>query len=129
MNMDRTARNTNMLMWHKELWLIDHGASLYFHHSGLNWEEQALRPFSLIKDHVLLNQATMLEQVDQEFKVLLTEERIRSIIALLPEDWLTERSFESAEEQREMYARFLTIRIANSSIFVNEANHARETVI
>lgn len=128
-NMDRTARNTNMLMWHKELWLIDHGASLYFHHSGQNWEEQALRPFTLIKDHVLINQATMLDQVDEEFKAILTEERIRFIVDLLPDEWLTERSFESAEDQREMYARFLTLRVANSHVFVNEANHARETVI
>src|ERR1700744_5561220 len=44
-NVDRTARNTNMLTWHKELWLIDHGASLYFHHSWNNWHEQAKRPF------------------------------------------------------------------------------------
>src|ERR1700748_2570596 len=48
MNMDRTARNTNMLLWHKELWLIDHGASLYFHHSWQNWEEQAVKPFLLV---------------------------------------------------------------------------------
>lgn len=128
-NMDRTARNTNMLMWHKELWLIDHGASLYFHHSGQNWKEQALRPFTLIKDHVLINQATMLDQVDEEFKAILTEVRIRSIVDLLPDEWLTERSFESAEDQREMYAQFLTLRVANSHVFVNEANHARETVI
>ena len=60
-NMDRTVRNTNMLWWHKELWLIDHGACLYFHHNPQNWQEQALRPFTLIKDHVLLKQATELE--------------------------------------------------------------------
>src|SRR3954470_17838663 len=53
-NVDRTPRNTNMLVWHKELWLIDHGAALYFHHSWHNWEEQAKRPFVQVKDHVLL---------------------------------------------------------------------------
>src|SRR5689334_5178361 len=63
-NVDRTARNTNMLMWHKELWLIDHGASLYFHHSWDNWQEQAKRPFVQVKDHVLLPQADGLEKVD-----------------------------------------------------------------
>jgi hypothetical protein len=57
-NVDRTVRNTNMLTWHKELWLIDHGAALYFHHSWHNWEEQAKKPFIQVKDHVLLSQAT-----------------------------------------------------------------------
>src|ERR1700749_1076785 len=68
-NVDRTARNTNMLVWHKELWLIDHGAALYFHHSWHNWEEQAKRPFVQVKDHVLLQHATELELVDSEFKL------------------------------------------------------------
>jgi hypothetical protein len=63
-NVDRTPRNTNMLIWHKELWLIDHGAALYFHHSGQNWEEQAKRPFAQIKEHVLLPKATELDTVD-----------------------------------------------------------------
>ncbi|HEU0109622.1 MAG TPA: HipA family kinase, partial [Flavisolibacter sp.] len=53
-NVDRTVRNTNMLMWNKELWLIDHGAALYFHHSWTNWEEQSFKPFTQVKDHVLL---------------------------------------------------------------------------
>src|SRR3954463_9651600 len=74
MNVDRTFRNTNMLMWHKELWLIDHGAALYFHHSMENWEEQAKRPFTQIRDHVLLKKAADLETVDQEFKAILTPE-------------------------------------------------------
>ena len=72
MNMDRTCRNTNMLIWHKELWLIDHGASLYFHHSWQNWEEQAEKPFTLIKDHVLLAHASELELVDKQLKTLLS---------------------------------------------------------
>ena len=67
-NVDRTARNTNMLMWHKELWLIDQGASLYFHHSWTNWEKYAISPFVQIKDHVLLPSATMLDEEDDEFK-------------------------------------------------------------
>src|SRR6201996_3317236 len=59
-NVDRTARNTNMLVWNKELWLIDHGASLFFHHSWDNWQQQALRPFTQVKDHVLLSKAAVL---------------------------------------------------------------------
>src|SRR5919107_1594724 len=67
-NVDRTARNTNMLMWHKELWLIDHGASLYFHHSWQNIEEQSRKPFVQVKDHVLLPQASELDVVNSEFR-------------------------------------------------------------
>src|SRR6201995_3588555 len=89
MNVDRTARNTNMLVWHKELWLIDHGASLYFHHSWHNWLEQAAKPFLQVKDHVLLKQATELDGVDAEFKAVLTEEVILEIVNLIPDEWLT----------------------------------------
>jgi hypothetical protein len=127
-NMDRTCRNTNMLLWHKELWLIDHGASLYFHHSWENWEEQALRPFVLIRDHVLLSQATELDQVDKEFSSILTDEKIRDIVDLIPEEWLT-GVFETSDEHRQAYVQFLQSRIAHSEIFVNEAQNARKGLI
>ena len=122
-NMDRTARNTNMLFWHKELWLIDHGASLYFHHSWHNWQEQAVRPFVLVKDHVLLAQATELEAVDAELRELFTSEIISDIVNLLPDEWLNE------DDQRSSYAEFLNARIANSSIFLKEAQNARAALI
>jgi len=129
-NMDRTARNTNMLMWHKELWLIDHGASLYFHHSWSNWEEQAKRPFMLIKDHVLLPYATELEKVDLEFKAILSNEIINEIVSLIPDEWLgQETAFETVAQQRQAYATFLQIRMENSQIFVTEANNARTAII
>lgn len=130
MNMDRTARNTNMLIWHQELWLIDHGASLYFHHSWQNWEEQAKRPFALIKDHVLLPWATELEAVDAAFKVILSKELINGIVALIPEEWLCgESAFNSAEEHRQAYAWFLETRISNSEFFVKEAQNAGQKLI
>ena len=129
-NVDRTYRNTNMLLWHKELWLIDHGASLYFHHAWQNWEAQALRPFTHVKDHVLLPRASELTGVDSKFRSILTAERIRSIVALVPDEWLlTDAPFTSAADHREAYIRFLTLRIANSAIFVKEAQHAREVLI
>ncbi len=134
-NVDRTARNTNMLIWHKELWLIDHGASLYFHHSGQLWETQArrgfaTRPFAQVKDHVLLPQATELDAVDAEFRPILTPERIRSIVALIPDEWLTgELSDESIPEQRQVYAQFLEARLAKSELFVNAANDARNALV
>lgn len=129
-NMDRTVRNTNMLWWHKELWLIDHGACLYFHHNPQNWQEQALKPFTLIKDHVLLQQATKLESVDKAFHTMLTKERIRSIVNLIPEDWInSDTSFKSVEEHRQMYTQFLETRFDNSAIFVKEAQHAANALI
>lgn len=130
-NMDRTVRNTNMLIWHKELWLIDHGASLYFHHSGKAWAEQALRPFELIKNHVLLPQVADIQVVDVECKKLLTKERIQAIVNLIPDEWLQEDNtlYASANEHRETYASYLNTRIAHSEIFVKEIAHAKETLI
>ncbi|ASZ09822.1 aminotransferase class I and II [Chitinophaga pendula] len=129
-NVDRTARNTNMLMWNKDLWLIDHGASLYFHHSWHNWEEQARRPFVQVKDHVLLPQASELEQVDAEYHQFLTDERINTIINLVPDEWLLAGAEdETAGERRQVYAGFLKTRIAASDIFVKEAQNARKSLI
>ena len=129
-NMDRTCRNTNMLVWHKELWLIDHGASLYFHHSWQNWEEQAKRPFALVKDHVLLPWASDLEQVDSEFRALLKVDHIKAVVNLIPDSWLEgEVNFETKDSHRDAYAKFLEIRLENSSTFLKEAQHAREILI
>ena len=129
-NMDRTARNTNMLMWHKELWLIDHGASLYFHHSWNNWQEQAIKPFFLVKDHVLLPQASALDTVDEAFCKILSPEFIASVVALIPDAWLGDEStFQTPEEHRQAYLYFLNTRIAHSSTFVKEAQHARTVLI
>lgn len=129
-NMDRTVRNTNMLWWHKELWLIDHGACLYFHHNPENWQEQALRPFTLIKDHVLLKQATEIDAVDTDFRAILSKEKIQAIVNLIPDEWLAgDSSFQSTEEHRQMYAQFLETRLTNSNIFVKEAQHAANALI
>jgi hypothetical protein len=129
-NVDRTPRNTNMLIWHRELWLIDHGAALYFHHSWHNWLEAARKPFLQVTDHVLLSRATQLTEVDAAFKQILTGERIRAIVEVIPDEWLTgETSFETPAQYREAYIEFLTTRLEHSSIFVNEAQHAAENII
>ena len=129
-NVDRTFRNTNMLIWHKELWLIDHGACLYFHHSWTNWEKHAQSPFALIKDHVLLPQASLLKETDALFKSILSQEVLQSIVNLIPEEWLNwEDSDETPEALREVYLQFLLIRLNHSEIFINEAQNARETLI
>src|SRR5580693_3826984 len=75
-NVDRTARNVNMLMWHRRLWLIDHGAALYFHHAWTNGDRHALTPFSLIKDHVLLKYAGSLEEADAEMRARIVNDEI-----------------------------------------------------
>lgn len=129
-NVDRTFRNTNMLIWHKELWLIDHGASLYFHHSFSDPEGHAKSPFALIKEHVLLPQASLINEADAELKALLTEEKIRSIVGLIPGDWLQWEETDLPPEQiREVYARFLITRLNHSGIFIKQANDARQAVI
>lgn len=125
-NVDRTARNTNMLMWRRELWLIDHGACLYFHHAGTDAEEAARRPFPMIKDHVLLAQAAALPAADDALRSRLTPALIRAVVSQLPAGWLPT----GAEQQaREMYYRFLTARLAHAGLFLNEALHARETCL
>ncbi|WAC13602.1 HipA family kinase [Dyadobacter pollutisoli] len=129
-NVDRTARNTNMLMWHKELWLIDHGAALYFHHSWENWEEQAGKPFAQIKDHVLLRYASELETVNTAFRAVLNESAIQSIVSLIPDEWLvTDSPFSSAEEHRNAYSKFLETRLSVSDVFIKGAQDARESLI
>jgi len=130
-NVDRTARNTNMLVWQKELWLIDHGAALFFHHSWENWEEQSVKPFVLIKDHVLLPQATELERIDRVMKEKITPPKIRAIVALIPDCWLehNDDNAVTAAAKREVYCNFLINRLNQSAIFVNEARHAIEPLI
>ena len=129
-NVDRTFRNTNMLIWHKELWLIDHGASLYFHHSWNTWETHAKSPFTLIKDHVLLPQASELSATDLVFRKLLTKEILQDIVNYIPEDWLHwEDSEQTPDEIRAVYFQFLWTRLNHSEIFINEAQNAREKLI
>ncbi|HRI19748.1 MAG TPA: aminotransferase class I and II [Panacibacter sp.] len=129
-NVDRTARNTNMLTWRNELWLIDHGASLYFHHAWQNPEEQAKKSFPMIKDHVFLSLATELDAVNKQFKEKLTATHIKAIADLVPDEWLNDNSSaETPGEKRDVYIRFLTTRLALSDNFVKEATDAREALI
>lgn len=129
-NIDRTVKNTNLLMFHKELWLIDEGASLYFHHSWGDWHKAALSPFSMIKDHVMLPYMTDIKAVDQAFKEILTDDVLEKIVRMIPEDWLDwESEDETKEDIKEVYINFLKERLQHSDNFINEAIHARETLI
>ena len=129
-NIDRTVKNTNMLMWRKELWLIDHGSCLYFQHSWTTWKEHALGSFPLIKDHVLLPQATQLSEVDAAFNQRLTPALLQGIVALVPEAWLKWAGVEHAPDAlRAVYLEFLMLRLAHSKDFTNEAQHARQALV
>ena len=129
MNVDRTARNTNMLTWRHELWLIDHGASLYFHHAGADPHEYAINPFTQIKDHVLLPYAEELEEADRMLRTKLTPGVITSIAALIPGEWLAGKKAKEENNSRQMYIDFLLDRLKHSSVFLNQAIHARESII
>lgn len=129
-NIDRTFRNTNMLMWNRQLWLIDHGASLYFHHAWSDWQTHAKSPFLFIKDHVLLPYATQLDEADAHFRTLLNREVFEQIVSALPNDWLIwEGSDLTPEDIRKTYIEFLEMRLANSSVFINAANDARKALV
>lgn len=121
-NVDRTARNTNMLMWHRRLWLIDHGASLYFHHSP-GWEANAGRaadPFPLIAQHVLLKSVRDLESVDRRMASALNEETIAAIVDLIPDSWIESDGTAVAANVREAYRRYLIDRLRAPRAFVQE---------
>ncbi len=127
-NVDRTPRNTNMLIWHRQLWLIDHGATLYFHHTP-GWEsrpDKARDPFPLIRQHVLLPFAAAIQEVDQASTAALTPEVIAEIVAGIPEVWLRGDG-DSAEPDRARaaYRRHLIDRLAAPRPFVEEALRAR----
>ncbi len=126
MNVDRTVKNTNMLVWHKELWLIDYGAALYFHHSWDNWQEQVSKPFVQIKDHVLLKQATAVEAIDAQYRELFNQENIAKVLNAVPDEWLIDevRGLD-ADAVRQVYIEFIAQRAAQSSIFVNQIQHGR----
>ncbi len=129
-NVDRTARNTNMLVWGGDVWLIDHGASLYFHHAWRNIEEAPLSPFPYIKDHALLRKASKIAEADKELRQRITPRTLERIVALIPDEWLDwEDTDATPDELRKVYARFLTERLRNSSIFVNRAIDERKALI
>lgn len=125
-NVDRTRLNPNMMIWHNELWLIDHGASLYFHHSWRDPQQAALDPFPYIRQHALLPVADRMEEADKLMRQAITPRTLEKIVDLIPEEWLEEPDSDiTAAERREGYRQFLTSRLANSKIFTLEAIRQR----
>lgn len=123
-NVDRSIRNTNMLMWHRRLWLIDHGATLYLHHTA-GWHlrrDRAADAFPAIRDHVLLRDATLLQQVDTDMAARLSSATIDEIVARIPDAWLEDPQGDVA---RDAYLQYLIDRAAAPRGFVEEAMRAR----
>jgi hypothetical protein len=129
-NVDRTPRNTNMLMWHRRLWLIDHGASLYFHHRWDNYLERSRDPFPLIKNHVLLQFASSLREVDSMMTGRITPDIVDRVVKLIPDAWLVgDSSFVGGDQHRDAYIEYLLSRLAASHVFLEEAINARSLYV
>ena len=129
-NLDRTCRNTNLLVWHRQLQLIDHGAALYFHHTDGDWLARASEPFALVRDHVLLPLAATLEDADARLTPRLDAARLAAIVALVPDSWLTSAAAGDAATQdpaqrRSAYVDYLVRRLEGPRAFVQEALRAR----
>lgn len=125
-NIDRTAKNTNLLNWKGELWLIDHGAGLYFHHDWANWKNHLKRTFPKVKDHVLLKRASKLEEASKEIQSLINAKTIEHIISAIPEDWLLgDSSALTPKNMRFAYIEFLNRKLANIDVLAKEASDAR----
>jgi hypothetical protein len=127
-NVDRTPRNVNMLMWHRRLWLIDHGAALYFHHAWNRHDQHAAIPFSLIKDHVLLPYASALPETDSQMRSRLAGAGFADIVQAIPDAWLADDpGFAGKDDQRRAYLTYFNSRLQASDIFVQEAIRARNS--
>ena len=125
-NIDRTVKNTNLLNWNKELWVIDNGASFYFHHNWDTWKNHLTRTFPLIKDHVLLERASLLSEASKTIVDTLNESTIEDIIYKIPEDWLTNESDTlTPEEMRKAYIEYLNSRLLKIDTLVKEVEDAR----
>jgi len=125
-NVDRTPRNTNMLFWHRRLMLIDHGSSLYFHHSADNYLSRSRNPFPAIKEHVLLPVASALAEADALLKERLTPATIREVVSAIPQSWLVpDPFFTDPDAHRAAYQAYLLDRLEASRIFVEEAMRVR----
>jgi hypothetical protein len=121
-NIDRTPRNPNMLVWHHKLWLIDHGASLYFHHGGDDYPSRAEDAFTPIKNHVLMPFADKLDEADARLASLLTAQVLTNIVGLIPDEWLIDAMFADAKAHRAAYIAYFLKRLENRAF----ARHAKE---
>jgi hypothetical protein len=126
-NVDRTPRNPNMLRWHRALYLIDHGAALYFHHDWPTTAEDHIArsrsPFAMIRNHALLPLAGDLRAADARLAPRITEAALEAIVAQVPDSWLA--GGETADAMRRGYVDHLWSRLAAPRLFVEEAVRAK----
>jgi hypothetical protein len=126
-NVDRTARNPNLLCWHRRLYLIDHGAALYMHHTWTDYAARAQSPFSAIRDHILLpavSDAALLA-ADRALSAQLSTELLLQVLNLIPDEWLADAPFADAAAVRAAYFEYLTLRLSAPRAFLQEARDAR----
>jgi hypothetical protein len=124
-NVDRTPRNPNLLTWHDQLWLIDHGASLYFHHAWREWRTASKRSFASARDHVLLPFAGAIPEADGALALRLPEKVLREIVDLVPEEWLRdEPGFADTAAVRGAYVEFLSSRLGEPRVWVRALEEA-----
>ena len=129
-NVDRTARNPNLLCWHKNVYFIDHGAALYFHHAWRNLEEAAWSRFSPIRQHLLLRWASRIEEVNEELRRRLSRAMFADILDQAPDAWLLpEIGAETPAAKRAAYVEYLSERLDSASEFVEEAIRARAQLV
>jgi hypothetical protein len=129
-NVDRTARNSNMLLLNRQLWLIDHGASLYVHHTWGDYLARSRGAFPQVKDHVLLRYATDIAAADADLSRRLNQAMVHEIVELIPESWLEdEPGFAGSAEHRAAYVAYLLSRLAAPRAFVEEAIDARAQLV
>ncbi len=125
-NIDRTPRNTNLLVWRNRFWLIDHGASLYFHHAWPGWENRVQSAFPQIKDHVLLHIASDLNAADARLRPCLTEETICAVVECVPDEWLGgEDAFATIDDHRDAYVSYFMQRLNGPRAWLQEAIDAQ----
>ena len=125
-NVDRTPRNTNLLLWHGRVWLIDHGAALFFHHRWDGWQERIHSPFPQIRDHVLLPFAGDLTAADGRLRPLLTPDAVQKAVSFIPDEWLTGESlFPDPAAHRDAYATYLDTRLNGPRRWLQEAINAK----
>lgn len=132
-NIDRTVRNPNLMVHNRKLWLIDHGAAMYFHHDWSSVDEAKIQsPFAMIKGHVLLPFAGDIREADTRITARIDDDAIRIIIATIPDELLmhapmgTQSPFETPEENRAAYENYLLGRLNGERAFVTEASAAQE---
>jgi hypothetical protein len=128
-NIDRSARNPNLLVWHRQLWLIDHGAALWFAHAWGNAEAQVASPFPLVKDHVLLPLAGALASAGERLAAALRPDVVAAAVAEVPDDWLADPRFEGPDAHRAAFVDHLERRLAAAPIFLAEAERARAGLV